>query len=131
MYIKYWDYYTTNSLPTRFHLLDEAEDTTEPSSENNSITLPLITDYAGIDWVETDQLNDSVGSEFISGTGIKYTVIGEETSVNNQRQRLIVESESGDKRMIVNMPAFEMDVSTGIAYYNIFAYESDPNYVEQ
>ena len=131
VYIKYWDYYTTNSLPTRFRLLDEAEDTTEPSSENNSIAQPLITDYAGIDWVETDQLNDSVGSEFISGTGIKYTVIGEETSVNNQRQRLIVESESGDKRMIVNMPAFEMDVSTGIAYYNIFAYESDPNYVEQ
>lgn len=131
VYIKYWDYYTTNSLPTRFRLLDEAEDTTEPSSENNSIMPPLITDYAGIDWVETDQLNDSVGSEFISGTGIKYTVIGEETSVNNQRQRLIVESESGDKRMIVNMPAFEMDVNTGIAYYNIFAYESDPNYVEQ
>lgn len=33
--------------------------------------------------------------------------------------------------MIVNLPAFKMDASTGIAYYNIFAYESDSNYVEQ
>lgn len=85
MYIKCWDYYTTKSLPTRFGLLDKAEDITEPCSENNLITLHLITDYAGIDWVETYQLNDSVGSEFISGTGIKYTVIREETSVNYQR----------------------------------------------
>lgn len=80
-----------------------------------------ITEYDGVDWVALDDFTETMGGEFVSGTGIKYTVIAVESD-GVGRARIILKSEAGKKRMVSNIPAFSVDERTGIAYYNIYKY---------
>ena len=91
-----------------------------------------VLDYDGSDWVKCNELPEEIGVSFTSGTGVKYTVLALENNfvVGGGRQRIVFVSEDGKKRMVPNIPAFELDTRAGVIYYNIYEYESDPNYVE-
>ena len=95
--------------------------------ENDS-GAPTITEYEGVDWVSMDDFSMEIGSSFTSGTGVVYTV--ESIEVNNDagRERAVLKSEDGEKRMVTNLPAFKVDDSTSIMYYDIYDYVSSPNY---
>lgn len=64
-------------------------------------------------------VSTSMGSEFETGSGRKYTVIGEESYNNDQRVKIILEGEDGQSYTIFNIPAFMMDTYTKAQYYPI------------
>lgn len=91
----------------------------------------VVVDYAGDDWVSNDAYTEEVGQQLISGTGIEYKVVATENNfdVGGGRTRTVLETKDGKRWMISNLPAFESDWRTGIIYFNIYEYESDPDYV--
>ena len=54
-------------------------------------------------------IKDEVGAQYTSGSGRIYTVQGEESYNNDQRQKVIFSCSDGKTYEIVNIPAFEMD----------------------
>lgn len=92
--------------------------TEEPTTTKNSVTVA----YKGVDWVSQESLAGyDVGSTFVSGTGIKYTVTAIEIT-DSGRQKIVLETTDGTKRIINNLPAFKVDSATGIIYYDIYNY---------
>lgn len=81
---------------------------------------PIITNYEGVDWVSVNSYSETVGETFISGTGIKYTVVSVEENENSGRISLTLRSENGDIRRMGNIPAFQFDPASGITYYDIY-----------
>ena len=86
--------------------------------------------FSGVDWVITEDFSYKIGSKFVSGTGIFYTVISEEINENSGRTRIILVSETGEKRMISNLPAFNLDETANITYYDIYNYVNNSAYIE-
>lgn len=109
-------------------------------SENSTSNIEAVVDYDGVDWVSIESFtsakgeavseNSMVGKSFYSGSGILYKIVAEEINNDSGRTRIILKSADGKKWMIPNMPAFKLDSTTGISYYNIYEYSSSPNYVE-
>lgn len=90
----------------------------------------VITDYDGDDWVSIKKFKyDKVGQQFISGTGIKYKVIGIENNFDKGGGRIKVILESNDKKqwIVSNIPAYLTDTRTKIDYYNIYKYNNGSN----
>ena len=98
---------------------------------NNSTNVtPTLLEYVGVDWVSIEEFTSKIGDSFISGTGLKYIVISQERNDESGRERAVLMSERGEKRMVTNLPAFKYDKETGIWYYDIFKYSSSEDYVE-
>ena len=70
------------------------------------------------EYVPTD-IDTETGKTFMSGTGFEYTVLGEESYNNDQRQKILLEGEDGNKYEITNLPAFNYDIYTSESYYVI------------
>ena len=85
----------------------------EPESEQ------IVLDYNGVDWVSLDAMVYDVGEQFVSGTGITYTVISKENT-DSGRTTLLLQTQDGQTRWIGNIPAFLLDFTTGISYYDIY-----------
>lgn len=90
--------------------------------DTNEGTISAIANYDGVDWVALDSFNSEIGSSFVSGTGIKYTVVDEEHNDESGRIKVVLTTEAGSKRVVGNIPAFLLDEDTGITYYNIYEY---------
>lgn len=92
----------------------------------------VVTNYSGNDWVAKDAFTEEIGRQFISGTGKEYKVVAIENNmvVDSGRTRVVLETKDGKRWMIQNIPAFEYDSRTEIAYYDIYEYVSDPDYAE-
>ena len=92
----------------------------------------IVIDFDGTDWVSQESYTGEVGKRFVSGTGIEYKVVGKEdnSAVGGGRIRTVLETQDGKRWMIPNLPNFYIDPRTGIIYFNIYEYVSDPDYVE-
>lgn len=92
----------------------------------------IITNFQGVDWVLQDNFSEEIGTNIISGTGKKYTVISRENNFDSggSRTRVVLMSEDKQKMMIGNLPNFHIDEATGNIYFVIHEYYSDPNYKE-
>lgn len=99
-----------------------AKNTTEKTTQST-------TNYISDDWISLDNLKSEIGDKFTSGNGIKYTVIAIEDNydVGGSRERMVLESQSGDKMMIANIPNFLYDEKRG-NYFEITKYYSDSDY---
>lgn len=82
----------------------------------------IIENYSGVDWVSIENYQEEIGETFISGTGIEYTVVEENSNNDSGRINIIVVSTGGQKRIITNIPAFQIDEKTGMGYYDIYEY---------
>ena len=69
----------------------------------------------------SEDISLTSGTPFVSGMGVKYTVTAIETT-DSGRQKLVLETTDGTKRVINNLPAFKVDSATGIIYYDIYNY---------
>lgn len=87
-------------------------------------------EYDGMDWVSQEDFKQEVGTTFVSGTGITYTVISKEENFDAGRERVVLMSDHGEKRMVSNMPAFQVDHRTGMIYFDIYEYSISPHYVK-
>lgn len=104
---------------------EEIEDDKEDAIKNNDINSKeesAIKDYKGVDWVEVDKLSEEIGSTFISGTGMEYTVVDVKISEESSRETVVVTDMNGDKYMVPNIPVFKADPETEILYYDIEYY---------
>lgn len=89
----------------------------------------VVVGYDGNDWVAQEALTFEIGKRFVSGTGIEYKVIGNEQNFVSGREKLVLETQDGERWEISRIPAFQIDTRTGIVYYDIYKYEKDSNYV--
>ena len=104
---------------------EESEEVKEEVTENDDVSYKeesVIKDYEGVDWVEVDKLSEEVGSTFISGTGVEYTVVEIKISEESSRETVVVTDMNGNKYMIPNIPGFKADPETEILYYDIKYY---------
>ena len=108
--------------------LDKPQSNTTTKSTTEKTTQST-TNYIGDDWISLDNLKYEIGDKFTSGNGIKYTVISVEDNYDagGSRERLVLESENGDKMMIVNIPNFLYDEKRG-NYFEITKYYSNSDY---
>lgn len=90
----------------------------------------VVVDYDGEDWVSQDALTFEIGESFVSGTGKTYKVLSKLHNYNSGRDSLILETQDGKQWEIPRIPAFLYDKRTGIIYFNIYEYVSNPDYVE-
>ncbi len=104
--------------------------TTEPVESTTKSS--QIKNYTGLDWVAQENFCEEIGDVIISGTGKKYTVISRENNFDSGgcRYRVVLLSETNQKMVIGNLPNFYYDEPTGITYFNINEYHSNPNYKE-
>lgn len=86
-----------------------------------------------LDWISQDDLSDTVGVVVVSGLGIRYTAVAVEDNADagGGRERVVLLSEDGAKRMIPNLPSFYIDDAKGGIYFNIVDYVSNPDYTER
>lgn len=104
---------------------EEIEDDKEDAIKNNDINSKeesAIKDYEGVDWVEVDKLSEEIGSTFISGIGMEYTVVDVKISEESSRETVVVTDMNGDKYMVPNIPGFKAEPETEILYYDIEYY---------
>ena len=107
---------------------DEATEKSDDTLKNDSTAKPIV-NHNGVDWVSQDVFTSKIGASFVSGTGIPYKVIAEERNDNAGRIRTILETDNGSRFMVPNSTSFQLDVQTGICYFDIYVYESSPDYV--
>lgn len=98
----------------------------------SDIIANIVVDYEGKDWVSQEAYTEEIGDKLISGTGIEYRVVANENNyaVGGGRTRTVLETKDGKRWMIPNLPNFYYDERTEIIYFNIYEYESDPDFVE-
>lgn len=65
-------------------------------------------------------------SSFVTGSGHRYTQIGEESYNQDQRQKIILLGDDGKEYEVSNLPAFLVDMYTGASYYMITSEEAGP-----
>lgn len=108
--------------------LDKPQSNTTTKSTTEKTTQST-TNYIGDDWISLDNLKYEIGDKFTSGNGIKYTVISVEDNYDagGSRERLVLESENGNKMMIANIPNFLYDEKRG-NYFEITKYYSNSDY---
>lgn len=112
----------TTTKPTNITTTTQQNTTTTKSTEISTTPNSVTVAYKGVDWVSQESLAGyDVGTTFVSGMGVKYTVTAIETT-DSGRQKLVLETTDGTKRVINNLPAFKVDSATGIIYYDIYNY---------
>ena len=112
----------TTNKPTNITTTTQQNTTTTKSTEISTTPNSVTVAYKGVDWVSQESLAGyDVGTTFVSGMGVKYTVTAIETT-DSGRQKLVLETTDGTKRVINNLPAFKVDSATGIIYYDIYNY---------
>ena len=126
------DIVDTNTLPWK-ELIEFSSDLNKPevntTAKITETTTQSTTTIVNDDWVSTNNLKTEVGNTFTSGNNIKYTVIAIEDNYDagGSRERLILESQNGNKMMIANIPNFLYDEKRG-NYFEITKYYSNSDY---
>ena len=59
------------------------------------------------------------GMHFLSGSGRGYTVLGTESSVDDQRQHIVLRGDDGEAYYIYGLPGFLLNTYTNVWYYSI------------
>ena len=101
-------------LPLIFSVQNADEITLSNSGEyylvKGTITCP---ECVAVDDVPGD------GMHFLSGNGRGYTVLGTESSADDQRQHIVLQGDDGETYYIYGLPNFYLNTYTNVCYYFI------------